>query len=176
MKPRAILLASCLALPVMSPGPMRAQEQAALPEGEGKALVGVVCAQCHSIKPLFVYSGDDRQWEVVVHEMVAFGAQVSPRERDTIMSYLKKSFSSQRHGSGAGAAPMPAGKGLEVLQASCVSCHGMPLIANKRADSAEWQAILRRHTAQERVKLSAEQLQLLLAYLEANFGSGKQSK
>lgn len=171
-----MFLASCLALMMMSLTPMRAQEQAALPEGEGKALVGVVCAQCHTIKPLFVYSGDDRQWEILVHEMVAFGAQVSPRERDTMMSYLKKSFSSQRHGSGVGAAPMPAGKGLEVLQSSCVSCHGMPLIANKRADAAEWQAILRRHTAQERVKLSAEQLQSVLAYLGASFGPGKQPR
>jgi len=182
MKPSATLLASCLALLLMAPRPgraqepMRAAEKVELPDGEGKTLVGVVCSQCHNIQPLFVYSGDDRQWEILVHEMVAFGAQVSPRERDTIMAYLKKSFSSQRHGSGVGATPMPPGKGLEVLQSSCVSCHGMPLIANKRADSAQWQAILRRHTAEERVKLSAGQLQLLLAYLEENFGPGKPAR
>lgn len=182
MTPRATLLASCLALLAIAPNPMRAQEsmrgqeKVELPAGEGKALVGVVCAQCHTLKPLFVYSGDDRQWEILVHEMVAFGAQVSPRERDTMMTYLKKSFSSQRHGTGATTIAMPPGKGLQVLQSSCVGCHGMPLIANKRADSAEWRAILRRHTEQERVKLSAEQVQVLLAYLEGNFGIAKQAK
>lgn len=176
MKPNATVLVSCLTLLLLSRGPTRAQEQIALPEGEGKALVSVICSQCHGIRPLFVYNGDDRKWEILVHEMIAFGAQVSPSERDTILAYLTTSFSSQRTAEAPNTARLPAGTGREVLQASCASCHGVALIAGKRADLAGWEAILSRHTAEERVKLSAEEAKVLLAYLVANFGPANETR
>lgn len=144
-----------------------AQAGASLPDGEGKALVAAVCTQCHDLTPLFVYSGDDRQWEIVVHDMIAFGAQVSPQERDNILAYLKASFS--RTAIGRDGSLLPPGKGQEVLRASCGRCHGLPLIARKRADQTEWDGILRRHATEGRVELPPGQREALLGYLAEHF-------
>ena len=170
MSSNLLMRAACLALPLLLASPVGGQEAITLPEGEGREVVGMACSQCHSLKALFVYKGDDRQWEVLVHEMVAFGTQVSPRERDTILAYLKATFSLERTAGGRDAAPLPSGKGRELLQASCDACHGLPLIARKRAGRAEWETILRRHTSEERVELSAAQTETLLEYLAASFG------
>jgi mono/diheme cytochrome c family protein len=170
MKTNAPRLAACLALLLMFSLPAGAQDAPALPEGEGKELVGAVCSQCHGLRALFVYNGDDQKWEMLVHEMVAFGAQVTPQERDTIMKYLKATFSTERTAAGPDSAQLPSGKGQEVLQASCGRCHGLSLITRKRADRTGWEEILRRHTSEERVKLSSDELEALLQYLAANLG------
>ena len=170
MKPHLPGLTACLALFLALASPAGAQESPALPDGEGKSLVATVCSQCHGIRPLFVYNGDDQKWEILVHEMVAFGAQVTPQERDTIMKYLKATFSTGRAAAGRGAGQLPSGKGRSVLQASCGGCHGLPVITRKRAGLAGWEEILRRHRTEERVNLSAEDVEALLAYLAANFG------
>ncbi len=170
MKPNGPGLTACLALFLSFAWPAGAQEPPALPDGEGKALVAMVCSQCHGIRPLFVYNGDDQKWEILVHEMVAFGAQVTPQERDTMMKYLKATFSTGRAAAERDARQLPSGKGQGVLQASCGGCHGLPVITRKRAGRAGWEEILRRHTTEERVKLSQEQAEALLAYLAANFG------
>ena len=162
-------LAVCLALLLSFPLPAGAQELPALPDGEGKALVAMVCSQCHGIRPLFVYNGDDRKWEILVHEMVAFGAQVTPQERDTMMKYLKATFSTAGAAAGRDAGQLPPGKGQGVLQASCGGCHGLPVITRKRAGRAGWEGILRRHMTEERVTLAPEHAEALLAYLAANF-------
>ena len=163
-------LVACLALLLSRSWPAGAQDPPALPDGEGKALVAMVCTQCHGIRPLFVYNGDDQKWEILVHEMVAFGAQVTPQERDAMMKYLKATFSTGRAAAERNAGQLPSGKGLGVLQASCGGCHGLPVITRKRAVRAGWDEILRRHTTEERVKLSPEDAEALLAYLAANFG------
>ena len=170
MKPNVPGLAACLALFLLFASPARAQEPPALPDGEGKALVATVCSQCHGIRPLFVYNGDDQKWEILVHEMVAFGAQVTPQERDTMMKYLKGTFSTGRAAAERDAGQLPSGKGQGVLQASCGGCHGLPVITRKRAGRAGWEEILRRHRTEERVNLSSENVEALLAYLAANFG------
>lgn len=170
MKANVPRLVACLALVLSLAWPAGAQEPPALPDGEGKALVAMVCSQCHGIRPLYVYNGDDQKWEILVHEMVAFGAQVTPQERDTMMKYLKATFSTGRAAAARDAGQLPSGKGQGVLQASCGGCHGLPVITRKRAGRAGWEEILRRHTTEERVNLSPEDAQTLLAYLAANFG------
>ncbi len=57
-----------------------------------------------------------------------------------------------------------------MLQASCGGCHGLPVITRKRAGRAGWDEILRRHKTEERVNLSPDDVEALLAYLAANFG------
>jgi mono/diheme cytochrome c family protein len=169
MKANVPGLAACLALFLSFAWPAGAQEPPALPEGEGRTLVAMVCSQCHGIKPLFVYNGNDQKWEILVHEMVAFGAQITPQERDTVMKYLKATFSTER-AAGRDAGQLPSGEGRGVLQASCGGCHGLPVITRKRAGRAGWEEILRRHRTEERVTLSPEHAEALLAYLTVNFG------
>jgi cytochrome c5 len=170
MKADVPRLVAYLALLLSLAWPAGAQDPPALPDGEGKALVALVCTQCHGIKPLFVYNGDDQKWEILVHEMVAFGAQVTPQERDAVMKYLKATFSTGRAAAERNAGQLPSGKGQGVLQASCGGCHGLPVITRKRAVRAGWDEILRRHMIEERVKLSPEDAEALLAYLAAAFG------
>jgi cytochrome c5 len=169
MKANVPGVAACLALVLSFARPAGAQVPPALPDGEGKSLVAMVCSQCHGIRPLFVYNGDDLKWEILVHEMIAFGAQVTPQERDTMLKYLKATFSTDR-ASGRDAGRLPSGKGQGVLQASCGGCHGLPVITRKRAGRAGWEQILRRHRTEERVTLSPEYAETLLEYLAANFG------
>ncbi len=170
MKANVSGLAACLAPLLSFALPAGAQERPTLPDGEGKALVAMVCSQCHGIRPLFLYNGDDQKWEILVHEMVAFGAQVTPQERDTVMKYLKATFSTGRAAAGSGAGQLPSGEGQGVLQASCGGCHGLPVITRKRANRAGWEEILRRHRTEDRVNLSPERAETLLSYLAANFG------
>jgi competence protein ComEA len=68
------------------------QDAARLPDGEGKALVGKVCIDCHE-------SGNFRrarltadEWADSVADMVDRGAKASPAEVDTIVGYLAKNF------------------------------------------------------------------------------------
>ncbi len=171
MKPNATVLAAGVVLLAWFAGPARAQEEVTLPEGDGKALTGAVCSQCHGLGPLFFLKADDRKWEILVHEMVSFGAQISTEERDAIMSYVKSTFSSDSARAGTGPTPLPAGKGREVLERSCDGCHGLSVITRTRVARTGWDAILRRHTAGRRVELSPEGAEALLAYLAANFAA-----
>jgi mono/diheme cytochrome c family protein len=172
---RSHLFAGLLFVLLLGPRSVAAQEMDALPPGDGKALAGSACTPCHGLKALFVFKGDDRKWEILVHEMVAFGAPLTPPERDTVLKYLQATFSTDRSASGTAGTSLPAGKGQEIVQTSCVACHGTALIARKRAERAEWESIVRRHTSEGRVKLSSEQLETLLSYLSTNLratGSG----
>ena len=169
MKSNATVLAFAATLLLCVAGAARAQEDATLPEGEGKALVGAVCSQCHNLGSLFFLKADDRKWEILVHDMVSFGAQLSPDERDVIMRYLKASFSSDAGRAADGATSLPTGKGREVVEASCGACHGLSVVARKRAARPAWEAILRRHTTEKRVELSSADTDSVLAYLAASF-------
>jgi mono/diheme cytochrome c family protein len=169
MTSRIVVVLAGLALGLPIAPPSAAQELEALPPGDGKALVGAACTPCHGLKALFVFNGDDRKWEILVHEMVAFGAPVSSRERDTILKYLQAAFSTDRSSRESGVS-LPGGQGQEIVRTSCGACHGLALIANKRAERTEWDAIVRRHASEGRVKLSSEQLETLLSYLSASLG------
>ncbi len=167
MTPRATVLAVSVASLVWFATPARAQDNVALPEGNGKAVTAAVCSQCHALDALFFYKADDRQWEILVHEMVGFGAQVSPEERDLILRYVTASFSTQPGRAATRVAPLPGGKGREVLESSCGTCHGLSLVAGKRASRAGWETILRRHLSEKRLELSPDRADALLAYLVA---------
>lgn len=68
------------------------KDTARLPDGEGKAVVGKVCIDCHD-------SGNFRrarltrdQWADSVADMVDRGAKATDAEIDTIVDYLDKNF------------------------------------------------------------------------------------
>ena len=168
MKSNILCSAGLLLLPLLA-GPAAAQERVPLPDGNGKVLVEEACSQCHDLDATFLYNGDDRKWEALVHDMVAFGARLTPAERDTVLEYLRASFSTDRVQGDRTAAPLPTAKGRDVMQASCIGCHGPTLIARKRLDRAGWETVVRRHATDNRVKVSPEEVDALLTYLAANF-------
>jgi competence protein ComEA len=63
-----------------------------LPEGEGKAVVEKVCTACHGADS-FVGIRDDRKgWEGTVKSMMDRGAEATPAEIETIVTYLAAHF------------------------------------------------------------------------------------
>src|SRR5262245_65890350 len=110
MKPRLIagaLAALLLALAT----PLHAQTPGALPPGDGRDLVATACSQCHTLSVIMAGRDGPVGWKNHVHNMVLRGAQLTPRETDTVIQYLVTQF-----GPGApttdGVAP-PGGPGTE---------------------------------------------------------------
>jgi hypothetical protein len=69
--------------------------------------------------------------------MMRWGAEVSPAETDELVSYLTGLFNSSRPRPDTSKV-VPEGKGQDVFQISCMSCHdGTPITALKR-DRAGW--------------------------------------
>jgi cytochrome c5 len=111
------------------------------------------------------------QWEQLVDQMIAFGAQLSPDERTAVIDYL----------SGSGATPAPAATpttasaaldGAQLVSERCTVCHSIDRINNKiasGADRAAWEQTVNRmisHGAQ----LNADERQAVLDYLVAQSG------
>lgn len=68
------------------------KEAARLPEGEGKALVGKVCIDCHGAGNFRRARLTPEEWGDSVGDMVDRGAKASPAEVDAIVAYLAKNF------------------------------------------------------------------------------------
>ncbi len=63
-----------------------------LPDGEGKALVGKVCVDCHGSGNFRRKRFTAEEWADSVADMVDRGAKATPAEIDTIVAYLDKYF------------------------------------------------------------------------------------
>jgi competence protein ComEA len=68
------------------------KEAAQLPDGEGKALVGKVCIDCHGAGNFRRARMTPEEWGDSVADMVDRGAKASPAEVDAIVGYLAKNF------------------------------------------------------------------------------------
>ena len=84
MKRIALLLvaAACAAAT-----PARAQNAPALPAGEGRDIVAVACTQCHALTPLVGMRDGPNGWKRHVYNMVIRGAQLPPRDIETVLGY-----------------------------------------------------------------------------------------
>src|SRR5437899_7389017 len=80
----------CLAPRAWSQG--QNQQEAQLPEGNGKEIVQVACAVCHSIKQVTNAGHIREDWDTVLHQMVNVGAPVPPDKFNTVLDYLAKNF------------------------------------------------------------------------------------
>lgn len=76
----AVAAAVLLAIPML-----RAQ---GLPEGKGKDLVEMRCAECHGIEQVAMHRDSRDGWEGVVNYMISRGMAVSEDEMKTILDYL----------------------------------------------------------------------------------------
>jgi len=60
-----------------------------LPEGKDVEKVRTQCSLCHGVELVAQQRLDRRGWSRVVDQMIAFGAPVSPAERDALLTYLE---------------------------------------------------------------------------------------
>ncbi len=63
-----------------------------LPLGTGKELVETRCSACHDLERVVAVKRGKEDWRVIVTNMIARGAQVTPAESQTITAYLGTQF------------------------------------------------------------------------------------
>jgi glucose dehydrogenase/cytochrome c5 len=65
---------------------------AAMPDGDGKAIVQKQCAVCHALTVVTAKHASRAEWEQVVNQMVSRGADLTDDEIDTVIEYLAKNY------------------------------------------------------------------------------------
>ena len=64
-----------------------------LPNGQAKDMVEKVCAGCHDLQPITGSPGGTRDdWNEVVKDMIAMGADIKPEQAELITDYLAQNF------------------------------------------------------------------------------------
>jgi hypothetical protein len=83
-----------------------AQDDTALPDGAGKAIVQRMCVSCHSLKTVTSNHATKEQWSDTVQQMVSRGAEGTDEEIATVVDYLAKNFPPvEKDKTGAAASP-----------------------------------------------------------------------
>ncbi len=159
------LLGVAAALAALAASPSRAQT--ALPQGDGRDLVATACSQCHALNVITAGRDGPVGWKHHVYNMVLRGAQLTPREADTVIAYLTANF-----GPGvpaAGTVTLPNGPGRELVETRCAVCHTLERVTIVKREKRDWEAIVAR--MYERWGVSApDEAQAISAYLVAQFG------
>ena len=169
---RALLLPGALAaLALAIATPLQAQTAGGLPQGEGRDLVALACSQCHSLAPLLAGRAGPGGWRDHVYNMVLRGAQLTPREADTVIQYLAANF-------GPGAPPpapakaitLPNGDGKDLVEARCAGCHDLERVTIVKRRKQDWPFIVGNMVARG-AAATPEETRTIAAYLAAQFGS-----
>ena len=64
-----------------------------LPNGDGKDVVEKICAGCHDLDPITESQGGTREdWDMIVKDMIAMGAEIKPEQAALITTYLAQNF------------------------------------------------------------------------------------
>src|SRR5712691_8596922 len=96
---------------------------AQLPDAPGKDDLTKVCSTCHSLDVVSTVRMDGPGWKAEVDKMISRGAEASPEEFETIVTYLAKNLGVQAAAKG-GPAPreLPDGPGKPIILRECVGC------------------------------------------------------
>jgi len=99
--------------------------------------------------------------------MVLRGAQLTPREADTVLQYLVANF-----GPGTpvpGSVTLPGGAGKELVETRCAVCHSLERVTAVKRPARDWNMIVA--NMYERWDVSAtDEAQAITSYLAAQFG------
>ncbi len=161
-------LLGCLAAIYLAAGtPLHAQTAGALPPGDGRDLVATACSQCHTLSVIMAGRDGPIGWKKHVYNMVLRGAQLTPREADTVIQYLTTNY-----GPGAPATTavaLPSGPGKELVETRCAVCHNLERVTIVKRQKRDWDTIVA--NMYERWGMSApDEVQAIAAYLVAQFG------
>lgn len=80
------------AIPAHSQMAGQARAKVQLPDGEGKEVVQVACAACHSLSNITNTGHTPEDWKTTLSMMLNVGANVPPDKVDTVYNYLVKNF------------------------------------------------------------------------------------
>ena len=164
---RRLVVSRLVAALVLASAPASAQPASPLPPGDGRDIVASACTQCHPLTVILAMRDGPVGWKRHVYNMVLRGAQLTPREADTVIAYLVANL-----GPGAPAAPpapLPGGPGRELVESRCTVCHSLERVTIVKRSKHQWQAIVA--NMYERWGVAApEEAQAITAYLDAQFG------
>jgi cytochrome c5 len=125
----------------------------------GERVMNASCVNaCHDIRPIQTAAMTPEAWDKTVATMIEKGAKVSKDDVPVLVSYL-----AQHH------APVPEGRGKEILLNICTMCHDLGRIRLGRRSPEEWEETLV-SMLNEGAPLSDEQFPVIHAYLSRNFG------
>ena len=120
--------------------PLHAQTPGALPPGDGRDLVATACSQCHTLSVIMAGRDGPVGWKKHVYNMVLRGAQLTPREAETVLQYLVSNF-----GPGAPATEtiaLPGGPGKELVERRCAVCHNLERVTIVKRQKRDWDTIV----------------------------------
>jgi mono/diheme cytochrome c family protein len=168
---RLSLLGALAALCVAAGTPAHAQTPMALPQGDGRDLVAVACSQCHTLNTILVGREGTAGWKRHVYNMVLRGAQLSPREADTVIQYLTANFGpGTPQPAAAKSVALPGGAGKELVEARCSTCHDLERVTIVKRQKRDWPFIVGNMVTRGAIA-TPEEAQQIAAYLVAQFGS-----
>ena len=162
-----VFAAAAAMLLLVNATPLRAQTVAALPQGDGRDLVAVACSQCHTLSVVMAGRDGSVGWRNHVHNMVLRGAQLTPREADTVLAYLVANFGPSAPVPGS--VTLPGGAGKELVETRCAVCHSLERVTAVKRPARDWNMIVA--NMYERWGVSAtDEAQAITSYLAAQFG------
>jgi cytochrome c5 len=166
---RLSLLGALAALCVAAGTPAHAQTPMALPQGDGRDLVAVACSQCHALNTIMVGREGAAGWKRHVYNMVLRGAQLTPREADTVIEYLVAHFGPGQPLPAAKPVTLPGGTGKELVETRCAVCHDLERVTIVKRQKRDWETIV--GNMYERWGMSApDEVRTITSYLVAQFG------
>ena len=109
-------------------------------------------------------------WRDHVYNMVLRGAQLTPREADTALTYLTANFGPGQQLPPPKPVALPAGPAKELVETRCGLCHDLERLTIVKRSQREWNEVVA--AMFERFGAPApDEARKIAAYLGAQFGS-----
>jgi cytochrome c5 len=166
---RRIALCGLAAALWLAAAPAVAQPANTLPPGDGRDIVATACTQCHALTVILAMRDGPIGWKRHVYHMVLRGAQLTPREADSVLAYLDANFGPGQRMPPAKPVALPAGDGKALVETRCTMCHDLERVTAAKRSKREWDGVVANML--ERFGLSApDETKAIAAYLGAHYG------
>lgn len=162
----AVTLASVVSIAQALPQRSAAET---LPPGQGSALVGTRCLECHGPELIIQQRLSPDGWSREIDKMTAWGARIDETERPVLIGYLAANFPERP---GTAGSPVTTDRGGVVLKARCLTCHDANLIEQQRLGADAWSREVDKMIGWGAV-LTAEEKGILVEYLSKRVSSAR---
>jgi mono/diheme cytochrome c family protein len=102
-------------------------------------------ASCHGLSLIAQQRLDRDAWSREIDKMMRWGAEVPAAEKDALVNYLTTLFNPSRPRPNTGKV-ISEGKGSDIFQVSCMSCHDDKPVAALKRDRAAWEREIEKMT------------------------------
>jgi cytochrome c5 len=125
----------------------------------GERIMNASCVNaCHSVRVIQTQALTAEAWSKTVATMIEMGASVPKADVPVLVEYLAQHY-----------APVPEGRGKQILLDICTMCHDLGRIRLGRRSPEEWEETLV-SMLNEGAPLSEEAFPVIHAYLSEHFG------